>query len=195
MALIDWDYLDQQYNKTVDALVSDRREQRTRRHKEPSPLERFEAWIATHSTVPAEIYDVLEVFKELTAPGLQEIMRFSTELFSRWLDVRQEVQDLQRHNAKLVAERHRYRESAWKSDKLSEADAVLLKTVAAQASMGSEYKEMLQNLTRNVNAFRLAREQFGAEHPETIAAFESMEHANAEAVKELAVGSNKAIRS
>lgn len=188
MALVDWEYLDQQYNKTVDALIDERREKRSQRQAEPSPLDRLETWIASHSTIPAEVNVALDVFRGLAAPGLREIMGFSNELFCRWLDVRQEVQDLQRSNAKLVAERHRYRQSVWQSENPSEADISRLKVIAAQADMASEYKEVLRNLTRNVNAFRLAREQFGAEHPETIAAFESMEHANAEATKKMANG-------
>lgn len=182
MPLVDWTYLDRRYNEVVDATILKHRAKRT--EKASGVFDDFQKWIRSES-IPSEYKDLLESLRTLSAPGIQPTMNFAIEIFSRWPDLREEVQELQRSNAKLIAERHRYRQDLWTERAKSEDMTQDLKVRADGVDMASRYKEILQNLTRNVSAYRLAREQFGPEHPETIAAFESLEHANTEASKEL----------
>lgn len=181
MSLVDWQFLDRMYNDTVDAIISRRRDKAS---GTASSVEKFEAWLSSKNA-PLEYRELLNVLKSVTASGLQPIMRFSTEVFSRWPDVRQDVNGLQQDNSKLVAERHRYRQNAWNDGAQTFADTQALKVRTENSEESDRYRNILQNLTRNVNAYRLAIEQFGPGHPETEAAFESLEHANAEASKEI----------
>lgn len=179
MPLVDWLFLDRRYNDAIDSLLSEKSEKHEQQKAKDTLLEQFEAF--SMSRARSETQDLKQLIEALSAPGIRGILQFSTEIFHRWQDIRQEFNELKASNAKLIAERHRYKQNIWQSPSIGQSEAAQLKIDAPVDSQAIATQEALSNLTRNVNAYRLALAQYGFAHPETEAAFESMEHANTEA--------------
>jgi hypothetical protein len=121
MALVNWERVDQEYQKMTAALLKkDGAEKYVSFSKvvaksnihlpTQSPEEEWESFMRKNkSAMPPKMVAILETVNSASAPNLTAILQFGVFLAEYWPDVRTEIKELAAHNALLVEERHQFK--------------------------------------------------------------------------------------
>lgn len=127
MALVNWDYLDKEYETLLGALVEPEKKvekfvsmskvvaQSKKQHALPEQITPAEEWDAfmlkNKGQMPPVMKEILESLKHRDAAKQLALMRFGVALISYWSEARAEVKQLMVHNAVMVAERQKFKDA------------------------------------------------------------------------------------
>jgi hypothetical protein len=123
MALVNWEYLDKEYETLLNALVKEKPKSeknvsigkviaQTKVTPEPiTPAQEWDAYMLKNKgQMPPLMRELLESLTSTNAGKQVALMRFGMVLVGYWSDARAEVKQLTAQNAVMVAERQKYKD-------------------------------------------------------------------------------------